>query len=498
MPGPRFGVPTKLLASLAFGTVLNPLNSSMIAVALVPLQHEFGVGVATSSWLVSGFYLAAAVGQPLMGRLVDLLGARRLFVAGLALMCVVCAAAPFAPGFWWLVGIRVLMAVGTSTAFPAALVLIRAAVESGAQVGQTPGGDAAGQKASGSRSGNGSSPPSGALAALTVAASTSAALGPVLGGFLVAFAGWQAVFAVNVPFTAAGIVLAVRLLPKSPPRTAGAAGTEPFLRTVDLPGLLLFSATLTGLLVFLLSLADHPQWWLVPVVVVLAVLLVRQELAAPAPFLDVRGLAANRALSSVLGQQGGVNLVFYCVFFGLPLWLGSVRGFGSDTVGLLILPLALMGVLMTPVAARVVSLRGSRATLVFGSAVLLAGTLVVQLLHESSPVIVILVAALLFGIPGGFNNLGLQTALYEASPPERMGSSGGLFQTFRYLGAILSTSVLGIVFERDLSTRGLHHVGWLMTAVAAVLVLLALVRHGGRRCHVGSGDTKSIADGEAT
>ena len=175
-----------------------------------------------------------------------------------------------------------------------------------------------------------------------------------------------------------------------------------------------------------------------------------------------------------------------------------MRGFGSDTVGLLILPLALMGVLMTPVAARVVSLRGSRATLVFGSAVLLAGTLVVQLLHGSSPVIVIVVAALLFGIPGGFNNLGLQTALYEASPPDRMGSSGGLFQTFRYLGAILSTSVLGIVFERDLSTRGLHHVGWLMTAVAAVLLLLALVRHGGRRRHVGSGDTMSIADGEAT
>ncbi|SDS93301.1 MFS transporter [Actinopolymorpha singaporensis] len=494
MPTPRFGVPTRLLASLAFGTVLNPLNSSMIAVALVPLQHEFGVGVATSSWLVSGFYLAAAVGQPLMGRMVDLLGARRLFVGGLALMCAVCAAAPFAPGFWWLVGIRVLMAVGTSTAFPAALVLIRAAVESEQPAGQNSAGDSDDSGNSGN-SGNGSRPPSAALAALTVAASTSAALGPVLGGFLVAFAGWQAVFLVNVPFTAAGIMLAVRLLPKPPARTAGA---EPFLRTVDLPGLLLFSATLTGLLVFLLSLADRPQWWLVPLVVVLAAALVRRELAAPAPFLDVRGLVANRALSSVLGQQGGVNLVFYCVFFGLPLWLGSVRGFGSDTVGLLILPLALMGVLMTPVAARVVSLRGSRATLVFGSAVLLAGTLVVQLLHESSPVIVIVVAALLFGIPGGFNNLGLQTALYEASPPERMGSSGGLFQTFRYLGAILSTSVLGIVFERDLSTRGLHHVGWLMTAVAAVLLLLALARHGGRRRHVGSGNTMSIADGEAT
>ena len=458
--GRRPGVPRLLLASLALGTLLNPLNSSMIAVALVPLQREFDVGVAMSTWLVSGFYLAAAVGQPLMGRLVDLLGARRLFVAGLVTVCAASVLAPFAPGFWWLVGARVLLAAGTSAAFPAALVLIRAATPE-------PGG-AAGSTAS--------QAPASALAVLSVAASTSAALGPVLGGFLVAFLGWQAVFLVNVPVTALGVALALKVLP----RVAGTSrGPEPFLRTIDVPGIVLFSGTLTGLLVFVLSLGGRPQWWLAPVVVVLGVLLVLRERATAAPFLDVRGLVANRGLSAVLGQQGGFNLVFYCVFFGLPLWLGSVRGFGADTVGLLVLPIAFMGVLMTPVAARVVRLRGSRASLAFGSAVLLLATLLVQILTDSTPVAVIVGVALLFGIPGGFNNLGLQSALYEASPPERMGSSGGLFQTFRYLGAISATSVLGLVFERDLSSRGLHHVGLIMTGVAVVLLALAVVRHSG-------------------
>ena len=59
MPHRRPDVPLSLLGSLVFGTLLNPLNSSMIAVALVPMQHDFDVGVATSTWLVSGFYLAA-------------------------------------------------------------------------------------------------------------------------------------------------------------------------------------------------------------------------------------------------------------------------------------------------------------------------------------------------------------------------------------------------------------------------------------------------------
>ena len=84
-------VPHRIAAAVALGTLLNPLNSSMIAVALVDLQREFRVSLATSSWLISGFYLTAAVGQPLMGRLADRYGPRRVFLAGLAVVGVTCA-----------------------------------------------------------------------------------------------------------------------------------------------------------------------------------------------------------------------------------------------------------------------------------------------------------------------------------------------------------------------------------------------------------------------
>src|SRR5690606_15434923 len=128
VPSYRFGVPPKLITALALGTLLNPLNSSMIAVALVRLQREFHVGVATSSWLVSGFYVAAAVAQPLMGRLVDRFGARRVFLSGLLVVLVVSVLTPFCPGFWWLVALRVAQAAGTSAAFPSAVVLVRASI----------------------------------------------------------------------------------------------------------------------------------------------------------------------------------------------------------------------------------------------------------------------------------------------------------------------------------------------------------------------------------
>ncbi|WP_165368127.1 MFS transporter, partial [Phytoactinopolyspora endophytica] len=303
-------VPVRLLLTLALGTVLNPLNSSMIAVALISLQRDFSVGIATSTWLASSFYLTAAVCQPLMGRFADQFGARRLFITGLALMATVSALAPLAPGFGWLLVVRVLQAVATSTAYPCALILIRHAARPAA-----------------SQSG---APPAGALATLTVAGSVSAALGPVLGGLLVAVAGWEAVFLINVPITIAGVITAVRVLPTA---TAHSGGSWR-LGDLDLPGIALFAGSLSALIVLVLSFAEEPRWLLLPVVLAALALLVWRELAVDQPFLDIRGLVAGRDLATVLAQQGGVNLVFYCVFFGMPMWLEHVRGFTPDAVGL--------------------------------------------------------------------------------------------------------------------------------------------------------------------
>src|SRR2546429_8517189 len=96
-------VPRRLVFAIVLGTLLNPLNSSMIAVALVTLHREFRVELGTSTWLISGFYLAGAVGQPLMGRLADILGSRRVFLIGLSVAGVVVVVSPLWPTFWLVV-----------------------------------------------------------------------------------------------------------------------------------------------------------------------------------------------------------------------------------------------------------------------------------------------------------------------------------------------------------------------------------------------------------
>lgn len=453
MPGARRPVDrTKLLVALALGTLLNPLNSSMIAVALVRLQHEFHVGVATSSWLVSSFYVAAAIGQPLMGRLVDQFGARRLFLTGLVIVCCTAAATPLVPGMWWLVGLRVVQAIGTSAAFPSAVVLIR---------GTT---------------GNGGNPAAG-LGAIAVTNSASAALGPVIGGLLVSTAGWQAIFLINVPLTIVGFVLAWRFLPAATRDQAGTSKRHTVAR-MDLPGVALFAATVTALLLFLLSLEHRPRWWCLPIFVVGAVAFVLRERAAATPFIDLRELTGNRALSAVLVQQMMISLAFYCVFFGLPMWLEGVRGLHTGLVGLLLLPVTAVSSMLTPFTARLIGRRGPRPAQVAGACVLVCNSLLLQVMGDATPIWLFVLFAILLGVPNGFNNLGLQTSLYRAAPPEQTGTASGLFQTARYSGAILSSTVLGIVFQNDLSSAGLHHVGYLMTCAAVVVLVLALTRRG--------------------
>ena len=426
--------------------MLNPLNSSMVAVALVTFHQDFHVDLGTTTWMVSAFYLTGAVGQPLMGRIADLAGARRVFLAGLVVASAVSLLAPLSPSFGWLVAARCAQALATSTSFPAGLGLIRAA-SGGGRI------------------------PAQSLSMLSIAGSVSAALGPTVGGLVLAAWGWQAIFLVNLPMTLAGIALALRWLPAPPPSDPAGGG----LGGMDLPGVALFALTLTPLLAALLELGTARGWVLLAVVPLAGALLAFRELRCATPFFDLRLLARNPAMVGVFLQFGAVTFVFYSFFFGLPIWFEQVRAFDARAAGLLVLPITGLGVLMTPVAARLVSRSGPRSSLVAGSAFMLAGTLLLLTFGPSTTIPVMLAVAFVLGVPNGFNNMGLQAALYDATPPERISWAGGQFQTFRYIGATLASTVLGSTFREGASTAGLHSIAIVLAAVAAGLVLASAV-----------------------
>lgn len=422
----------KLAAPLVLGSMLNPVNSSMIAVALVPIGVFFGAPPATTVWLVSSLYVTTAVGQPVVGLLVDRFGARPLYLAGAALVGAAGVLGAFAPSLGALVLARVLIGLGTSAAYPAAMRLIR-------DDHRHESNDM--------------------LTALAVAGQVVAVVGPTVGGLLIGLGGWRTIFSVNVPFSVACLVLGARRLP----RTAPMRGTA-----IDFAGMALFAATLVSLLLFVM---DPGAWFLALVAVAAGAGFVLRELLVAAPFVDLRVLGGNRPLLATYLRQALTYTVSYAFLYGFVQWLEEGRGLSASVTGLVVLPMSAIAILSATFAGRHL---GVRATLVIGGVVLLAACVALMVLTEDTAIWVLAAVAVLAGIPQGLNGLANQTALYHQAAEAGMGTAAGLLRTFMYLGAMAASTAVAAAFPHGALTDGLHHLAVFMLVCAVLLIAVTL------------------------
>ena len=432
----------RFVSPLLLGTLLNPVNSAMIATALVPIGRDLRAGPASTAWLVAGLYLAAAVGQPTMGRIADMYGPRKVIVAGLVLVLAAGLTGALAPGLGWLVFARVLLGLGTSAAYPAAMTMIRARAQE-----------------------TGIATPGDVLGMIAITSQVSAAVGPALGGLLVGFTGWRSIFLVNVPVAAAGIVLALLWLPADDPARRERHGS------LDLVGVVLFAAGLTTLLLFLMRLRNHPPYVLLGAAVVLLAALVWWERRRDEPFLDVRMLAANRALTATYARYALTWLVIYSVVYGFSQWLEDGRGLGPGMTGLLTLPMPIMG---TVAAAYVARRGGVRGPMLAGALAMIGGTLALETLHAASPLVLLVFVTAVLGVPQGLLPVANQTALYRQAPPAHTGSAAGLLRTSQYGGAILQSSLIGVLFGSHADDGALHRLALVLVVLGGVLLLVTL------------------------
>lgn len=437
------GFSGRLTAPLLIGSLLNPLNTTMISTALVAIGHHFDIGAADTAWLISVLYLASAVAQPVLGRLADVLGPRRVFLVGLVVVIASGLVGTVAPSFGWLIVSRLLLGIGTSAAYPAAMAVLR---DESARIGRAT--------------------PRSVLARLSFAALGSAAVGPTLGGLLVMVVGWRGIFAVNVPVALIAFGAALLWIPADPPRRRAADGSTPRL-DLDPLGIGLFTTALTVLVFFLLDLA-HPMWWLLAPFAVLSAALVRWQLRRPNPFIDLRMLAGNAALSRTYLRHGVSYLLIYCVMYGYTQWLEEARGYSSGHTGLLMLPMSVAALVCSLLGART---KGIRGPLTLACVLLTVGAGVLLFLSGDTPLAVLLIAGACFGIPQGLIGTSNQAAVQAYAPAESIGSAAGLQRTAQYIGAITASSLIALAYGQSTGDRGLH----LMAGVAAVLGVLLIV-----------------------
>ncbi len=443
-PAGRRGIPAALSLGLGSGTMLQPLNSSMIAVAVIAIAHEFGTFSGTA-WVISGMYIATAVVSPAAGRLGAIFGPRRMYLTGLGIIAGASVLGALAPSLAWLIASRVLLGVGTATQYPTAMMILRrVAAERGAQT----------------RS---------ALAVLTVCSQSMVALGPTLGGLLTAGFGWQAIMWVNLPMAALTCAWVLRVAP--PDAARDAPGARVVLRRMDLPGTALFLTLVTTTMLFLLSLAAAPRWWLLPVALACTGAFVWRELRAPEPFIDVRAMLRNRPLAMTLGRTTVTYIAFYLVYFGLPQWLQAGRGMSAGQAGLIMLPLALMSIGATVTATRMLTVRGPQLTLFIGTAgLVLGGALLATVVDSGVSIVVIVVIALVLGVPNSFNNISNQNIVNAVTTVERVGVALGIYRTLQYIAANIASVIIELCMSDGIDDAGFHRVGAVMTGLGVALL----------------------------
>ncbi|MBC1420003.1 MFS transporter [Listeria fleischmannii] len=420
---------------MVLGSVLNPINSSMIAVALVPIAVAFGVGSSETAWLVSALYFATAIGQPVVGKLIDSYGPRKLFLIGTVLVGVAGVIALLTPVFWLLVVARIILGLGTTAGYPAAMYLI---------------------KSEGKRTGEDN--PAWILTLLVISSQTVAVIGPTLGGFLIHLGGFRLVFSINIPLAIIAFLAGYFVLPKEHTKTQ--------VSKMDWVGVFYFSIATFSLLFFLMNPHITYISFLVLTIIV-GFLFVRRENAMKDPFINLEVLRGNRPLIRTYIRILLAATVQYSFMYGFAQWLEIGRGLNEVSAGMLMMPTFISSIIVSALSGR--NSKYFMKTFVGGIVQFLSISLLLLTTNTSSIIYLIIVAAG-FGITTGLLNLANQNVLYFQADPKTIGASSGLLRTFSYFGAMLAGAFSGAFMEHQNPTFGFHQMAFLNLCLALIFI----------------------------
>jgi len=404
------------LALLALAQFVVVLDASIVNVALPSIGRDLQFSQNDLSWVVNGYTLAFGGFLLLGGRMADLIGRRRLFMAGLVLFAVASLAGGLATSPGLLVAARAVQGLGAALLSPAALSLVTVMFTEGAERNK-------------------------ALGVWGAVAGSGGAAGVLLGGVLTEYAGWEWVLFVNVPIGVAAALAAPRLLPES--RNTGA-------RTFDAAGAVAVTAGLS-LLVYTLVDANDAGWTstqtlgLGVLAIGLLAAFVTIELRSSAPLVPF-GIFRRRTITgtNIVGLL--VAAALFSMFFFLSLYMQQVLGYDALDAGLAYLPLALGIIVSAGVASALVTRFGFKPILVAGLLITAVGLVwFSQIDVGGSYVGDILFPSLLAAVGLGFAFVPMTIAAVSGVASQETGLASGLINTSQQIGGALGLAILAAV-----------------------------------------------------
>ncbi len=394
------------------GTILGPIDASIVNVILPTITRAFAASVAAAQWIPMAYLLTIASLVLTFGRLGDIFGYRRIFLAGLAGFVAASALCATAPGMRWLIAFRVLQGLAAAMTMAVPLAILTR-VFPAAQRGRV-------------------------LGTYAVSISVGLAIGPSLGGALAAAFGWRSAFLINLPIGLAALALAARVLPE----LKGQPGR------LDLAGAATASAALAGLLLVVnraqqagLTLATAA---LLAAAAASAALFLRVESRAPQPMLRL-DLFRVRALS--LGSLAALlNFMSqYVVVFLTPFLLQRTLAAGPGRVGLIMTAFPLSVLCVAPFAGALSDRIGTAGLAVAGTSVCAAGCALLATVPAGAGAHEVAWRLIVFGVGTGVFQSPNNSAVMGAAPREHLGVVSSLLGTTRTVGMTMGVAAAGAV-----------------------------------------------------
>jgi EmrB/QacA subfamily drug resistance transporter len=390
------------------------LDSTVVALALPSIRHDVGASSTGLQWVMNGYLLAITVFVVTAGRLGDIFGRKRLFLAGMVVFALGSVLSGSAGDQETLIAGRVLQGIGAAPMLPLSLAIACNAF-----------------------------PASGQARALGVWAGVSAlalAIGPLVGGLLVEV-DWRVIFWINLPVALVGFAITAIAAPESTDPGSG--------RRVDFAGLLALAG---GLAAIVLALVQSRTWsgeaTAALAIAGLAALFafwklehrVREPIVDFSLFRNGPYFGASAAAFALVGA-------YWAVMFFQPQYLQDVRGHSAVLSGLMILPITAPMVAISPLSARLIVRFGVRRLMTAGMACGVAGLLVLTRLEASSGYGLLLVGYLLFGVALGLVYAPMSTAAMAAMPAEKVGIASGVLAMDRVMAGTIALAATGAAFH---------------------------------------------------
>ena len=418
--------------TIAAGTFFSVVDHGSVLIALPEIESHFDATLESVQWVVVAYALVISVLLLPMGRLGDVIGRRRVYILGTAIFVVGSLGATFAPSLAALIAMRVLQGIGAGMVQGCGMGMMLAAFP------DTERGKALGTHLS--------------------VVGLGAIAGPAMGGFLVAWLGWEWVFFVNVP--AGGLVLALSwlLLERD-------AGASQYRRDRD-GGFDWTGAAVSGVILLVLLVVvgngNGLGWRSAPVigggiaVVLLMGFFIWWELRTRAPMLDLRlfanrifGIGAAAAWLSFFGSSAAR--------FMMPFYLQRVLGYQPEQVGLMMIPAAVCMVILGPLSGRLSDRFGWQAFTVGGLSLTAAGAFVLAFaLQERSPVWFVIATMMMQSSGTGLFNSPNSSSIISVVDRSRYGVVSALTQLIRNSANVVSVAVATTIVVSTMATYGVE------------------------------------------